>query len=139
MSQLKATVTNSLPNASLSLRLALSIGLLLAACSSVIDARVDSLWKHHEQAVQRAIEANQKGDEFGDARLFFEVVAGITVRANIFTLGHAPVPETRADLELVRAWYKTNRRRLYWDEKSRTVKLRGSVESQKDLAPANGP
>jgi hypothetical protein len=100
---------------------------------------VESLWKHHELAVQRAIEGDQKGDEFGDACLFFEVVASISVRANIFTLGHAPRPETRADLELVRAWYEANRHRLYWDERSRTVKLRGSVESQKDLAPANGP
>jgi hypothetical protein len=113
-------------------------GLLLSACSASIDPRVVSLWRHHEQAVERAILGSQKNDVFDSACLFYHELTGIEIDANIFTLGSLPGPEARADLELIRAWYRANQHRLYWDEADRTVKVRSLIETQADTVKANG-
>lgn len=84
-------------------------------------------WKKHEEVVERAIKGEQRDDEFGDACLFFEQVTGISIHVNIFTLGYAPEAEAVNDLKLIKAWYRENHARLYWDEATKTVKVKSSA------------
>lgn len=98
-----------------------------SGASDPTNARAIEIWQGHEAAVERALEANQKDDEFPDACAFFERVAGIGIDANMFTLGFAPTPKTEADLKRVRDWFRDNKTRLYWDDSAGEVRVRPSV------------
>jgi hypothetical protein len=109
----------------------LMMGISLLVCCGFLGARNDSLdpkavavWHKHERVFQRALNGYQKNDEFDQACLFFEQTTGLTMHVNNFTLGTLPTPETKQDLVRIRAWYKANKNRLYWDESTRTVKVR---------------
>lgn len=101
------------------------------AASSAASRRALEVWKRHETALEHAIKGKQRNDEFGEACLFFEQVAGISVHVNIFTLGYATEPETKTDLKLIRAWYRENHERLYWDEATGTVKVRPATRIER--------
>ena len=120
--------------------------LYLTACSllgcgtSITDTanrRALEVWKKHEAVVERAIKGEQKDDEFGEACLFFEQVTGISIHVNIFTLGYIPEAEAANDLKLIKAWYRENHARLYWDEATKTVKVKSS-RSKSYLRPMTG-
>lgn len=100
------------------------LGCSTSTTSSAANRRALEVWKKHETAVEHAVKGKQRNDEFGEACLFFEQLTGISIHANIFTLGYAPEPEAKNDLKLIRAWYRENRERLYWDETAGTVKVR---------------
>lgn len=97
------------------------------ASSSAANRRALEVWKKHEAVVELAIKGEQRNNEFGEACLFFEQVAGISIHVNIFTLGYVPEAEAANDLKLIRTWYRENHERLYWDEATGTVKVRPSA------------
>ncbi len=96
--------------------------------SSTADRLAAEIWKKHEAAVERALKGQQKDDEFVDACLFFEQLTGVSIHVNMFTFGFIPEREAPQDLKLIRAWYKKNHSRLYWDEATETVRVRPKAE-----------
>jgi hypothetical protein len=100
----------------------LGCGLHIAS-STAANRRALELWQKHETVVELAIKGQQRNEEFLEACLFFERVAGISIHVNIFTLGAVPEAEAANDLKLIRDWYRQNHARLYWDEASGQVKV----------------
>lgn len=90
------------------------------------DSRALEIWRHHEAVVDRAIKGYQNEDEFIESCLFFLRLTGIDIDVNMSTVGFIPQAEAPKDLKRIRAWYKQNHSRLYWDEKTRTVQVRNS-------------
>jgi hypothetical protein len=85
-----------------------------------------SIWRKYERDFERGVNGHQGNNEFDKACLFFEQTTGLTMHVNDSTIGTLPTPETRQDLVRIRAWYKVNKNRLYWDESTHTVKVRPS-------------
>ena len=59
-----------------------------------------------------------------EACKFFEELTGIPIRGEGTFVGWLPNEHTAEDLEAVREWYSMNRDRLYWDEETRSIKIR---------------
>ncbi|HEY7214040.1 MAG TPA: hypothetical protein VIC28_05380 [Thermoanaerobaculia bacterium] len=87
-------------------------------------AKAEVIWREHESALRRAVEGALLNDEFADACEFFRKVAGIEIRGDGSHIGWIPNENTRADLEKVHDWYEENGARLYWDDRSQSVKVR---------------
>jgi hypothetical protein len=103
---------------------------LLSVCgqarkpAEAVDPKAAAIWRKYEVAFRRGLNGHQGNNEFDEACLFFEQTTGLTMHVNDSTLGVFPTPETKQDLIRIRAWYKINQRRLYWDESARAVKVR---------------
>lgn len=85
--------------------------------------QAQEIWRKQEQVVVRALRGHQQDDEFERAVAFFADLTGIEIDVKIFTLGMLPGPNTKRDLQKVRTWYTTNKNRLYFDEKTLSVKV----------------
>lgn len=86
---------------------------------------VDEIWRKNEKIVTNAL--NGRGysvEEFGRACKFFEKTTGIEIRGNGSFFGWLANRETAVDFKKVQAWYSVNHDRLYWDEASKSVKVR---------------
>jgi hypothetical protein len=88
------------------------------------DPRAIRAWHVHESNLASAVAGISVNDDFDEACLFFEQLTGISVHANLSTIGALPTEETRQDLEKIRRWYKENKHRLYWDASTNSVRLR---------------
>src|SRR6185503_8227407 len=105
----------------------------------LIDRRASIVWENNESTFVRALQGHQKNDDFDRACTFFERLTGIHLHLNFYTFGVLPTPETDQDLRLIRAWYRENKYRLYWDEATKTVKLRGgAVHDSSDRSTRSG-
>ena len=85
--------------------------------------QAQEIWRGHEAVVARAIEGEQDLDQFMESVDFLSNLTGIEIHVEIFTMGYLPTPETPEDLELIRAWFKANGDRLYYDSDTRTVRV----------------
>jgi hypothetical protein len=90
-----------------------------------VDVKAQLLWQENLASVEKATNgADVYGDSFERACLFFYEVSGITVPGNGSYAGWAPSKDTGTALPTLRAWYRENHARLYWDEASGSVKVR---------------
>jgi hypothetical protein len=89
-----------------------------------LDPKAVAVWHKYERDFEKGVNGDQGNNEFDKACLFFEQTTGLTMHVNDSTIGTLPTPESRQDLVRIRAWYKNNKARLYWDESTRTVKVR---------------
>lgn len=105
-------------------------GLFLSGCrhsrepAASVDPKATAIWLKHEAVFQQALNGHQEDDEFDQACRFFEETTGIKLHLNFYTLGILPTPESEQDLARLRAWYRLNKPRLYWDELTGRVKVR---------------
>lgn len=90
---------------------------------SASNSKAVSIWLKYEKDFERGINGHQGNSEFDKACLFFEQTTGLTIHVNDSTIGTLPTPETKQDLVRLRAWYKLNKSRLYWDQSTSSVKL----------------
>lgn len=103
----------------------LGCGTAAASSSNTADRRAREVWQQHEAVARLAVKGKRHDPEkFVEACLFFEQVTSISIHVNMFTFGFIPEREAPQDLKLIRAWYKKNHTRLYWDEVTKTVKVR---------------
>lgn len=112
----------------------LGILLLSLACipeesvENDLDQRVLSEWKRHEEIVEGVIEGTLPEqaiplEDFQRSCLFFQELTGINARIDFPYVGGAvSTADTPEDLKRWRAWFQQNKHRLYWDERSSTVK-----------------
>ena len=93
-------------------------------------ATVESVWHSHEMVIHKALEGGPIfEDRYMAACKFFENLTGITIRGEGTFVGWLPNEHTAADLQAVRDWYSANQHRLYWDEESKSVQVRGQADS----------
>jgi hypothetical protein len=90
---------------------------------SASNSKAASIWHKYEKDFERGIKGRQGNNEFDKACLFFEQTTGLVMHVNYSTIGTLPTPETEQDLVRLRAWYKVNKNRLYWDLSTSSVKL----------------
>jgi hypothetical protein len=90
---------------------------------SASNSKAVSIWHKYEKDFERGIKGRQGNNEFDKACLFFEQTTGLVMHVNYSTIGTLPTPETEQDLVRLRAWYKVNKNRLYWDLSTSSVKL----------------
>jgi hypothetical protein len=108
--------------------------LLLAMLSSVgcaekrpvVDPKAAAAWSENEKIFIKGLNGNQGDNDFDRSCTFFWRLTGLEIHVNYSTMGMFPTPETSKDLVRIRNWYKGNKQRLYWDESTGTVKVRGS-------------
>jgi hypothetical protein len=94
---------------------------------SASNSKAISIWRKYEKNFERGINGHQGNNEFDKACLFFEQTTGLTMHVNDSTIGTLPTPETKQDLARLRAWYKVNKNRLYWDQSTLSVKVHSKV------------
>jgi hypothetical protein len=94
---------------------------------SASNSKAISIWRKYEKNFGRGINGHQGNNEFDKACLFFEQTTGLTMHVNDSTIGTLPTPETKQDLARLRAWYKVNKNRLYWDQSTLSVKVHSKV------------
>ena len=109
---------------SLIIALALLCGCSHPRRSSSEDPRAVAVWHTHEVAFRNALRGYQKNDDFEHACVFFEGLTGIKMHVDLSVIGFLPTPESTNDLARLRAWYRTNRRRIYWDDATKMVRVR---------------
>lgn len=86
--------------------------------------RAELEWQRHITSLEAAVTGGVHDESFEEACQFFERVTGEPVRGNGSPFGWLPNEATRSDLDSLRAWYSANHSRLYWDEATKTVKVR---------------
>jgi hypothetical protein len=117
------------------LPIALLSGLILCNCSSPpakARSEAQQAWKKHESVLEAVATGRQYGpEEFYDACIFFERVAGIQVPGDASTyVDWHPTPDTASALPEIQQWYKAHKNRLYWDaEKEEVILLPQSPET----------
>jgi hypothetical protein len=86
---------------------------------------VDSIWRSNERIIQTALDGGPVfEDRYAAACEFFERLTGIPIRGKGTYLGWMPNEHTAEDLQAVRKWYSVNRGRLYFDDGTKSVKVR---------------
>lgn len=107
----------------------LVIFILSASCGQRVKidpadaAKAEVLWQQHEDAVVRALHGVSRGEEFGEACLFFQKLTGIQIHGDGSFVGWLPTPGAEQDLQHLRLWHRKNRGRIYWDAESHSVKI----------------
>lgn len=86
-------------------------------------AKAEALWQQHENAVVRALHGVSRGEEFAEASLFFHQLTGIQIHGDGSFVGWLPTAGAEQDLQRLRLWHRWNQGRIYWDEKSHSVKV----------------
>jgi len=86
--------------------------------------RAEAIWRHHEEAVERALSGVSKDEEFAEACLFFQRLTNIDLHGDGTFIGWIPTQQTKRDLIRLRAWHRANGKRIYWDPASKSVKVR---------------
>jgi hypothetical protein len=95
------------------------------ASSTMHPNSADEVWKENERVVRNALGGKTYSiDKFGAACGFFETTTGIVIRGNGSFFGWLPDQDTATDFKKVEEWYAVNRDRLYWDEASKSVRVR---------------
>jgi hypothetical protein len=89
----------------------------------IIDPKAAAEWDYNEKIFAKAVYENRQGDEFDRSCEFFSRLTGIKLHINYSTVGRLPTTETPRDLESIKAWYRVNKGRLYWDEATYMVKV----------------
>jgi hypothetical protein len=86
---------------------------------------VDEVWASNERIMEGALSGKGYSvEKFNGACDFFERLTGIQVRGNGTYFGWLANEETEEDFKKIKKWYQINRERLYWDETSKSVKVR---------------
>lgn len=100
--------------------------LLAGGCAGTpeVDPKAAAIWHKNEAIFRQALNGHQENDDFDHACAFFEQVTGMSLHLDFFTFGILPTPESEHDLMRLRAWYRRNKHRLYWDEQAQAVKVR---------------
>lgn len=83
-------------------------------------------WEKHYSVLRWAVIGISSEGEMMDACRFFYDTAGVSVRGVGTPFGLMPNEETKEDLKRLRAWYKANKDRLYWDDQAGSVIVRPS-------------
>jgi hypothetical protein len=91
---------------------------------------VTAVWQGHEEAFQEAMRGYQKNDNFEQACVFFERLTGLKMHVELSTIGFLTTPESANDLARLRAWYRINKHRLFWDESTQAVRIKPLVPSR---------
>jgi len=104
------------------------------ACSrpeEVSRAKAQAFWKQNELVVERAAKGERVDlNRFAEASLFLQELTGVPIYGDHSTfIDFSPTKETAKSVAPLRQWYSKNKDRLYWDQASRTVKLRPSLIS----------
>jgi hypothetical protein len=81
-------------------------------------------WRRNEAAVERSLHGPSVVEDFEQATMFFWKLTGISIRSELTPLGFFPNRYTAQDLERVKKWCRRNCDRIYWDEKSQSVRVR---------------
>jgi hypothetical protein len=111
--------------------LSLSLILALAGCSEAerengkLDERAVEIWKEHENVWAEVVEGESwDAQELLRAVEFFERITGLKLEINLSSyVGPIPLAGSE-DLRRIRAWYRRNKERLYFDPDSEIVKVR---------------
>ncbi len=86
---------------------------------------VESMWHSHEVVIQAALDGGPVfEDRYMEACKFFEELTGIPVRGEGTFVGWMPNEHTAEDLRAIHEWYSINRDRLYWDDGTKSIKIR---------------
>jgi hypothetical protein len=102
--------------------------LSFSSCSSAEkdDHRVESEWRRHEQVLIDLHDGKDiRAADFNEACLFFSELTDIEIPSNhdLF-IDCYPTEDSPKALEPLRNWYSRNRHRLYWDDKTKSVKIK---------------
>lgn len=89
-----------------------------------LDPRVRELWSRHDRTLERALTSERRFPEFDEACRFFEQLMPGALRLDFQYVGYVPTPATAEGLVGIREWLVQNADRLYWDETTKTVKVR---------------
>jgi hypothetical protein len=97
----------------------------LAPASRAHENKAEQAWRENEAIIRNALAGKTHSTEkFGSACEFFEKLTGIVIRGNGSFFGWLPNQDTATDFERVEEWYATHQKLLYWDEGSKSVKVR---------------
>lgn len=97
---------------------------------SDIDRRAQEEWRRHEQVLEQSIRGTYYPDQLLETAIFFQNLTGISLRVDVTGVGLMPNSKTPEDLHALREWYSRNKAKLYWDDESRSVKLRQEATKQ---------
>lgn len=104
----------------------LLLGLAWRYKQAIPERAAREVWREHEQVVSDAAEGKRVDlNDFADAALFFAKLTGINVPGDHSTIiDWMPNKDTGTALVPLRRWYAQHHHRLYWDEESKSVKVR---------------
>ena len=106
-------------------KVGLTLAVLAAASCRASESHQKALseWKRNEKIIETAVKQGKSSeDTYLQANIFFYDVTGIAMSGNATTFGLVPDEHTAKDLERIKKWCSMHCQKLYWDEKSNSVK-----------------
>ncbi len=107
-----------------------SLGVFIACrCTRIEDTHniAAAEWDRNIEVLERAVSGGPlRGDEFGQACLFFEELTSIRVHGEGTTVGYLITAETEGDLKKLGQWYSENKGLLIFNEKTGRIELMSS-------------